>query len=64
MHVMLLFFKFAVEVARAATHPLAAPVSFHCAVSKHRGFPAQHPRGRIQKWAEKEAELKINVSAS
>lgn len=61
---ILLFFKFAVKVARAATHPLAAPVSSHCAVSKRRGFPAQCPWGRIQKWAEKEAELKINVSAS
>lgn len=58
------FFKFAVEVVRAATHPLAAPEPSHCAVSKRRGFPAQRPRGRSQKWAEKEAELKINVSAS
>lgn len=64
IHMILLFFKFAVEVVHAATHPLAALASSHCAVSKHRGFPAQRPRGRIQNWAKKEAELKINVSAS
>ena len=59
---ILFFFRFAAEVVRAATRPLAAPVSSRRAVSKRRGFPAQRPRGRVQKWAEKEAELKINVS--
>lgn len=48
----------------AVTHPLAPPVSSPSAVSKGTGFPAQRPRGHIQNWAEKEAELKINVSAS